>query len=291
MGLLDRAAKRLLEQLHLRVRPQSTDIGQGAHRSRYRAAGLEFADHRMYVPGDDIRHIDWKAFARHRQLLLKTFEEERDVYIYVLLDMSLSMTRGDPPKLERAKALAAAFAYLGMKQFDRVRVLPFASGVGAEQAPGRSKTRFPQLEKALIDLDAKGVTSFAQTTRSFAERYPRRGLVVVVTDLMEATDWSESFRTLACLGHELWVVRVSCQEDERPDFRGELELKDSERDTTIRVRMNKGVLDAYQREVLAHIEQCREACKKAGGRFVEAPAERPLEEVLKAALAPTARAA
>jgi uncharacterized protein (DUF58 family) len=291
MGLLDRAAKRLLEQLHLTVRPQATDVGQGGHRSRARAAGLEFADHRMYVPGDDIRHIDWKAFARHRQLLLKTFEEERDIYIYVLLDQSLSMTRGEPSKLDVGKSLAAAFAYLGMKQFDRVRLIPFASELGHEQAPARSKTGFPQLEKALAGLEPGGVTRFADTTRAFAERHTRRGLVVVVSDLMEASDWGESFRTLARLGHELWVVRVTCDEDSRPDFRGELELRDVERDTTVRVRIGPGVLDAYAREVRAHVDRCAEACRKVGGRFVEAPVERPLEELLRVVLAPSARAA
>jgi uncharacterized protein (DUF58 family) len=291
MGLLDRAAKRLLEQLHITVRPRATSIGQGAHRSRTRAAGLEFADHRLYTPGDDIRHIDWKAFTRNRQLMLKTFEEEREVYIYILLDASLSMTRGDPPKLDRAKAIAAAFAYLGMKQFDRVRVVPFATELGDIRAGARSKAAYPLIERALEELSAEGVTSFEQTTKDFAERYPRHGLVVVITDLMEARDWGESFRILARLGHELWVVRTSCLEDERPDFRGELELEDVELGRVLTIRMNKAVIEAYGREVRAHIEACHEACDKVGGRFVEAPVELSLDEALRAVLATGARAA
>ena len=290
MGLLDRTAKRVLEQLHLRVRPQATAVGAGGHRSRAKAEGLEFADHRMYVPGDDIRHIDWKAFARNRQLLLKTFEEERDVYIYVLLDLSSSMTRGEPPKLETAKALAAAFSYLGMKQFDRVRLLPFASDLGAEHAPSRNKMGFPKLERKIEELEADGTTSFDDTVRSFAARYPRHGLIVVISDLMEPADWGEGFRALARLGHELWVVRVSCAEDERPAFRGELELRDAEKETTVRVRVSKSLLEAYRAEVVGHMERCRDACTRAGGRFVEAPVERPLDELLRAVLAPSSRA-
>ena len=297
MGLLDRAAKRLLEQLHLSVRPQATDIGQGGHRSKMRATGLEFADHRLYTPGDDIRHIDWKAFARHRQLLLKTFEEERDVFIYVLLDVSLSMTRGEPAKLEKGKTLAAAFAYLGMKQFDRVHLIPFGSDLGglgrasSGRQLGRSKARFPIVEKELERVEAEGVTCFADTTRAFAKRYSRQGLVVVISDLMEAADWGESFRTLASLGHELWVVRTVCDEDERPSFKGELELEDAERGGTIRVRISKSLLDAYQKEIAAHVDSCRDACSRVGGRFLEAPVERPTEELLKIVLAPTGRAA
>lgn len=291
MGLLDRAAKRLLEQLHITVRPQATSIGQGAHRSRTRAAGLEFADHRLYTPGDDIRHIDWKAFARNRQLLLKTFEEEREVYIYILLDVSRSMSRGEPSKLDRGKTIAASFAYLGMKQFDRIRIIPFASELGEVRAGSRNKLAFPTIERALEDLEAEGVTSFEQTTKSFAERYPRHGLVVVITDLMEAKDWGESFRTLARLGHELWVVRTSCVEDEHPDFRGELELEDVEQDRLLNVRMNRAVLEAYTKEVRAHVDACHEACDKVGGRFVEAPVEVDVEDALRRVLAPGARAA
>ncbi len=114
--------------------------------------------------------------------------------------------------------------------------------------------------------------------------------MVVVTDLMEATDWGESFRTLAKLGHELWVVRVTCDEDERPDFRGELELRDVERGTDLRVRISKSLLENYEKEVRAHIKRCREACTRVGGRFVEASVEQPLEELLKTVLARTARA-
>ncbi len=291
MALLDRAAKRVLEQLHLIVRPQATAIGQGAHRSKSKAVGLEFADHRLYAPGDDIRKIDWKAFARNRQLLVKTFEEERDIYIYLLLDVSPSMMRGAPPKLDVAKSLAAAFTYLGMKAFDRVRILPFGSGLGSEHAPARHRIGFPRIEGELEELEPEGVTNFAETTKIFAGRYPRHGLVVVLSDLMEASDWNESFRSLASMGHELWVVRVACKEDERPDFRGELELHDAERGETVHIRVSKSLLESYRREVRAHIDRCHEACRAAGGRFVEADVERPVEELLESVLAGGTRTA
>lgn len=287
MGLLDQASKRLLEQLRLAVKPKSAGSGQGEHRSETLASGVEFADHRKYVPGDDVRRIDWKAFARHKQLFLKVFEEEREVRIYVLLDISQSMTRGEPSKLSMGKSIAAAFSYLGMKQFDQVRVIPFSRELGREHVAARSKAGFPLLERTIAGLEAESITSFAEVTRTFADRYPGHGLVVIVTDLMDPADWSESFKALARLGHELCLVHVSCEEDVNPSFRGELELLDVESGREVTVRVSPSLLEAYHAEVTAHLDNCREACLKVGGRFVSAPVERPIYDLLRTVLAPT----
>jgi uncharacterized protein (DUF58 family) len=291
LGLLDRASKRLLEQLRLSVRPSSAGAGQGEHRSQALASGVEFADHRKYVVGDDVRSIDWKAFARHRQLMVKVFEEEREVRIYILLDVSKSMTRGEPPKLRVAKAVAAAFSYLGMKQFDQVRVVAFSGDLGQEHRAGRSRAFYPLLEKSIEALEVESITGFNETVRSFAKRYAGRGLVVVVTDLMDPSDWGEGFRNLARLGHELCVVRITCAEDERPEFKGELELLDAETGQQVRVRVSPSLLKTYREEVSAHVERCRESCLKVGGRFVEASVEHPIQELLKSVLAPAVEVA
>ncbi len=287
MGLLDKASKRLLEQLRLAVKPKSAGLGRGEHRSEALASGVEFADHRKYVPGDDVRRIDWKAFARHKQLFLKVFEEEREVRIYVLIDVSQSMTRGEPSKLAIGKSIASAFAYLGMKQFDQVRVIPFSRDLGREHLAARSKAAFPMLERTIEGMEPDSITSFAGVTRTFADRFPGHGLVVVVTDLMDPSDWGESFRNLARLGHELCVVRVACDEDVRPSFRGELELHDVETGREVTVRVSPSLLETYRKEVSAHIADCRDACLKAGGRFIEAPVERPVYDLLRTVLAPS----
>lgn len=286
-GLLDQAAKRLLGQLRLVVRPKSAGRGQGEHRSEALASGVEFADHRKYVPGDDVRRIDWKAFARHRQLFLKIYEEEREVQIYVLLDVSRSMTRGEPAKLEVARSLAAAFGYLGMKQFDLVRVIPFSHDLGRERTAVRSKAEFPLLERAIREIELADLTNFADTARSFTDRYTGRGLVVVVTDLMDPSDWGESFRNLARVGHEICVVHVTCGEDARPRFPGgELRLHDAETGREVTIRVSPSLIEAYRTEVASHVAQCKEMCIKVGGRFVQAPVELPILDLLRTVLAP-----
>ena len=286
MALLDRTAQRLLERLHLRVRPKSTSSDQGGQRSNVRANGLEFAERREYVNGDDARKIDWKAFARNRSLSVRTYEEERDVRVYVLVDVSKSMTRGAPPKLEVARRIAASFGYLGMNQVERVQVIPFTDSVERATPIMRRKDDYPALETFLTSLDARGVTTFAETARSFLQRFPARGYVVVVSDLMEAADWDASVRMLAQRGHQLCLMRVRCDEDYAPDFHGEIELSDAETGETLRVTVTHALLEAYREEITAHVNRVRDACRRVGGRLVDAPVELPFDQLLRQVLAP-----
>ena len=284
MKILDRAARRILDRLQLAVRPGSTATRQGGHKSPVLASGVEFADHRHYVPGDDVRHIDWKAFARHGQLTIRQFEEERDARVYVMLDLSGSMSRGAPvAKIEMAKRLAAAFAYVGMRQFDRAMVMPFGDDLERETRPLRTAADLPDVDRFLTECGAGGPTSFAQSVRSLGERFPQRGLVVVVSDLMKPDGWVEGFRTIGALGHELRVVHVRCAEDLAPQFSGELELFDAEDQRTVRLRVSRDLLDAYRVEIEKHVAACRDAARRAGGRFVDVPVDMPIELALRRA--------
>jgi len=286
MRLLDPATRRLLERIRLPVRAQATAGRQGGHRSPVLATGIEFADHRHYVWGDDVRRIDWRAFARHRQLCVRQFEEERDARVYVLLDVSSSMGRGKPAKLDVAKRLAAAFCYLAMKQFDTARVVAFN---GEAREPSRNmhaRHQIIDLERHLVDIDPGGPTSFSDSVRTFVQLFPARGLVVILSDLMCVDGWDEGLRLLGGLGHQITVVRMTCDEDDRPDFRGELELFDSETGERIRVRMGPEVLGAYHEIVRNHVESCRDMTARVGGRFVEAHVDRPTEKLVRDAVGP-----
>src|SRR4029434_5811942 len=104
-----------------------------------RGRGLEFADHRPYAAGDDFRHIDWKAYKRLNRLLLRLFDEERDLPIYLLLDASGSMA--EPAKFDLARRVTAAICYIGLAHLDRIALVPFAESLGRESIPGRGKAR------------------------------------------------------------------------------------------------------------------------------------------------------
>lgn len=266
------------------MRPHATASRQGGHASPVLASGVEFADHRHYVPGDDVRHIDWKAYARHGQITVRQFEEERDARIYVLLDLSGSMSRGAPQsKIDLAKRLAAAFAYVGMKQFDRALVMPFGDALERETRALRNAADLPELDHFLDEAKPGGSTSFLDVVQSLGERFPARGLTVVISDLMASDGFVEGFRKLGALGHELRVVHVSCDEDLRPSLEGELELVDAEQERRVRVRVSKSLLESYRREVESHLARCEDATKRANGRFIAVPTTIPLELALRRA--------
>jgi uncharacterized protein (DUF58 family) len=281
MAILDRAVRRVLDRMRLAIRPRATAARQGGHRSPVKASGIEFADHRPYVAGDDVRHIDWKAYARHGQLVLRQFEEDRDAFVHVLLDVTGSMTRGTPPKIEIARRIAASVAYVGLRQFDRVRVTPFADNVEDMPLALRGTSDLPELEKFLTETAAAGPTAFAKSVQELAARGLSKGLVIIITDLMAPEGWEEGLRLLGTMGHELRLIRVSCKEDETPAFTGELELRDAENEERVRLRVSKQLLEAYGKIVREHIDGCRDSVRRAGGRFIELDVEMSSEVMLK----------
>ncbi len=292
MAILDRAVRRVLDRMRLTIRPGATAGRQGGHRSPFKAAGVEFADHRPYVSGDDVRHIDWKAFARHGHLVMRQFEEERDAHVHVLLDVSGSMSRGQPPKIEVGARLAASFAYVGMRQFDRARVIPFADEIEEIPLAIRGPQDLPHLERLLSEAAPGGPTAFDAAVRQVAARGVPRGLVVVVTDGMAPDGWADGFRHLGAMGHELRVIRLSCAEDDRPTFEGELELQDTESDERVRLRVGKRLIERYQAVVKEHVDEVRESVRRAGGRWIELDVATPTDDMLKRVFAaPTLRSA
>src|SRR5690349_15284326 len=130
--------------------------------------GIEFADHRDYTPGDDFRYLDWNLYARHDELLLKRFQEEEDLHVYVLLDCSRSMAFGQPLKFDYARQVAAALAYIALADLDRVAVVAFAGDVVADFPLTRGKARILSLLKFLEGLPAQGSqTDLARVVTGF----------------------------------------------------------------------------------------------------------------------------
>jgi len=140
-----------LEYLHVVSKRALTGQNRADRLSPKRGRGLEFADHRPYAPGDDYRHIDWKAYKRLNRLLLRLFDEERDLSIYLMLDVSRSMA--EPAKFDMARRIAAALCYIGLAHLDRLTIVPFGRGLGHESSPGRGKGRIFRVFEALEQLD------------------------------------------------------------------------------------------------------------------------------------------
>ena len=170
-ALLEPALLRRLEGLALQVRRAVSGQMGGERRSRKRGRSIEFADFRNYTPGDDFRLIDWKAYGRLNHLLLRLFDEERDLPIYLILDVSGSMA--EAAKFDMARRLAAALCYIGLAHLDRMTLLTFADGLVQESSPGRGKGRIFRVFEQLERMSADGATDLRASCKEFASR-PRQ---------------------------------------------------------------------------------------------------------------------
>src|SRR3954463_3565152 len=186
-----------LEYLHVVSKRALAGQNRADRLSPKRGRGLEFADHRPYAPGDDYRHIDWKAYQRLNRLLLRLFDEERDLSIYLMLDVSRSMA--DSPKFDMARRIAAALCYVGLAHLDRLTIIPFGNNLGRESSPGRGKGRIFRVFDALEQLEAAGPTDLRAACKAFASRPRQLGLVVLISDFLEpgvaSTEESATDRT------------------------------------------------------------------------------------------------
>lgn len=186
----------------------------GLHRSPHRGFSVEFAEHRMYQPGDDLRYIDWRMFGRSDRYYIKQFEEETNLRAYLLLDVSGSMEWTSeagtlPPKLWYAKQLAASLALMLLRQGDAVGMIGFDERTRAHVAPRGGRRHWYEILRAIGPLKATGRTDAGTALRDLAGRLRRRGLVILLSDLLvdpEATRLA--LRFLRHRGHEVLVFHL-----------------------------------------------------------------------------------
>jgi uncharacterized protein (DUF58 family) len=241
--------------------------------------GVEFVDHRDYTPGDDFRHVDWNVFARHDELLLKRFQEEEDLHVYILLDCSRSMAFGAPPKFDLARRLAAALAYIALADLDRVAVVAFADGAVAELPLTRGKSRILGLLKFLDGLAADGArTDLAKLVAAFVGRTQRRGLAVVVSDLFDPDGFGRGLDLLRHHRYEPHVVQVFDRREADPDLLGDLELYDVETGSVRKVTVTEKNLRQYRRIFATFQESLARYCSTHGLSCTRATTDVPFDQ-------------
>jgi uncharacterized protein (DUF58 family) len=186
----------------------------GLHRSPHRGFSVEFAEHRMYQPGDDLRHIDWRVFGRSDRYYIKQFEEETNLRAYLLVDVSASMewtSDADriPPKLWYAKQLAASLALMLLRQGDSVGLIGFDQEVRSRVAPRGGRRHWYELVRTIGKLHGAGRTEAHTALRDVAARLRRRGLIILLSDLLvDAETTRLALRFLRHRGHEVLVFHL-----------------------------------------------------------------------------------
>jgi uncharacterized protein (DUF58 family) len=267
-----------LEYLHVVSKRALAGQNRADRLSPKRGRGLQFADHRPYAAGDDYRHIDWKAYKRLNRLLLRLFDEERDLSIYLLLDVSRSMA--EPAKFDMARRVAAALCYVGLAHLDRLTIVPFGRGLGQESSPGRGKGRIFRVFESLEGLEAAGPTDLRESCKAFASRSRQLGLVVIISDFLDPGGFESGLKILRTLGHDVFVVHVTSERDRDPGVFGTVRFVDVETGDVREVEVTPRLAAAYVEAAKAHGIALEHFCGRYDIGYVRAEAERPFDEVI-----------
>jgi uncharacterized protein (DUF58 family) len=226
-ALFDPAFHRRLELLALIARRVSREKNRAEHRSLSHGAGSEFAAYREYSRGDDFRRIDWNAYARVGRLLVRLYEQPADLNVHVLIDRSGSMGLGTPSKLAYAQQLAAALAYVGLCQLDRVGLSAFAGSELSVSKPARGKQNIFRIFEFLAALTPSGATDLAGALASFTRQQRRGGLAILLSDLYDPSGWQAALDRLRHARFESVLIQL-LDPHELEHMQGELSLRDAE---------------------------------------------------------------
>lgn len=259
-GLFDDEFQRRLEYLAMVSKRVFSGVMKAERRTKKTGSGVEFADHRDYVPGDDFRYLDLHAFQRFDRLLIRLFEEEEDLSIYFIVDNSWSMGFGGAKKLRFAKKVCAALAYVGLANLDRVAIVAANAEINARMEPTRSKKRIFRVFRFLEELEADGETNLEVALKTFVAQHKRRGMAVLLSDLYDPAGFEQSVNVLRYNKFEPFVLHIVDPADGRPSLRGDLVLQDCETGVEREVTVTKGVLERYQREYDRYLKRVEKFC-------------------------------
>lgn len=278
--VFDDAFLRKLEQLDLLARRIFRGLVRGEHGTRRRGRGLEFSDFRRYQPGDDFRHIDWNIYSRLDRLFLKLYATEEDVTLHLVVDASASMAFGSPPKFDHARRLAAALAYVGLNNLDRVTVTAFAGALGADRPPLTTRHQMAPLLEYLSGLECASPTRFTASLRELATRTRSPGVVVLVSDLLGGDDPEPGLEALRARGHDVMVLQLLAEEEIDPPLDGPLRLVDAEGGSTLSVTVDAELRAAYRRRLMHRLESMERYCRRRGIEYLRASTAIPFEDVV-----------
>lgn len=269
-----------LERLELVSRKIYRGQMKGERRSPRKGQSVEFADFRNYVPGDDIRFIDWNTYARLEKLFLKLFLEEEDLHFYALLDASPSMEFGEPTKFDFSRQLAAALGFIGLVRSDRVRIETLGQPARAPGPVFRGRRSLTRMQQYLSGLETGEKISLADGVRNFCLRNSGRGILVLITDLMDKQGYETALRFLVSRQMDVYVIQVLSAEEMEPELKGDLKLVDCEDDDSAEITSSAPLLARYQRTLGDFLSHAREFCNRRGIAYALARNDLPVEQLV-----------
>jgi uncharacterized protein (DUF58 family) len=283
--LLSPAFLAQLERLELVSRKIFRGRLKGERRSTRKGQSVEFADFRSYVPGDDLRFIDWNTYARLDRLFLKMFFEEEDLHFYALIDDSASMGFGTPTKLRYAAQLAAALGFIGLIRSDRVRIETMS------QPPGQPGSVYRGRASSWRLLDQLGNLSVADTPlplnqgiKNFCVRNSGKGIVLIISDLLDKEGYQEGLKYLLSRQMDVYLIQVLSAEEFDPELVGDLKLVDAEDQDIAEISVSPALLKRYKQTLAAFTGEAKEFCNRRGMNYLLASNQVPVEQLVSSYL-------
>lgn len=278
--LFDEEFQRKLEYLALVSRRVFAGRMRAERRTKKSGSGVEFADHREYQPGDDFRYLDWNVYQRFDRLLLRLFEEEEDLAIYFVIDVSRSMAFGDGKKLAYAKKVCAALAYVGLANLDRVSIVATTDQVMDRMPQTRGKARIFKVFRFLASLQPEGHTNLEDALKTFAAQNKRRGLVVLVSDLYDPQGFERGINVLRYNKYDPFVIHVCDEAESRPKLNGDVLIYDCETGEEREVTVTQSVLDQFHGAYNAYLGEIERYASTHQVPYIRAEVNVPFDDLI-----------
>ena len=275
-----------IRRLELTARRVVEGFLSGMHRSPYFGQSIEFLQHRQYTRGDEIRHIDWKVYARQDRLHIKQYEEETNLRLTLLVDRSGSMAYGDGEsnKFDYSAAIAASLAYLALRQKDATGLFTFDTEIRASVPAKSQKQQLTRMLSVLESVGADGRTDLPRVAREVAQSIPKRGLVVIISDLLGVDQLLEGLRVLRQRGHDVALFHVLHDDELDFEFNGATRFEGLEVDDFLNCNP-RALRDGYLEALNEFLEQTKKACGRLSIDYMQVRTSEPLDAVLAKFLA------
>jgi len=282
-------ARLMAQPLLTRFPMEGTVSGQ--HKSPHRGSSVEFAEYRNYVPGDDIRRLDWRVFARSDRFYMKEFEAETNLRCYLVLDCSASMgfSGKQGRKLDFAKRLIANLAYLAVHQGDAAALICVSNKTVFEIPPRRNPAHLQLIFETLDKSEARGETGLVAALHDLAEKIRRRALVVVVSDFFsDAAALVNCFQHLAFQKHDLAVFHLLDRMELNFQFDRPVRFEDLESSFNL-ITEPASIREEYLHQLRRFIEKLRASCHEFKADYRQIATDQNYEKVLADFLVERAR--
>ena len=278
--LFDNNFLRKLEKFSILSRKLRKGAVRGEHRVIRRGMSTEFHDYKDYNRGDDLRYIDWNIYGRLDKLLIKIFSGEEDQSVHILLDTSLSMNSGKPLKMDYAKQIAGALAYIAVHSLDRVGITSFSDRMGEIYIPERRLSRLFSMFHYLESIEAGGSTAFNKALKEYSGKVKRPGTAVVISDMMDPKGFEEGLLSLIYRKFDVVLLQVLSEEELSPGLSGSVKLIDSESKIPLKLSIDKKYTREYGTELESWFGTIENFCRKKNIDYIRSGNRIPIEDFL-----------